>query len=703
MLNIAQSNACKSRLGFSKAASQFLITRFLFSLLIASSLYAMLMRAGAGPSTVLFLILTFGAVVLLATGEAALILARVQAIPGRLPIAFVLGSVMTSLLIEAAVILGNFPPDAVFLLWGMVICLTTVGLCLRGQLTMDSREWLDLGAAVLAVVLVSFFCLKTAAALPTLARSGVLPAWSDYYIHGMEIAQFGDPNAVGRGDLLLVGQPLVFYHYGIYMLPATLMRITGLPGLALATSILLPLGLLLGAFGSFSLGKALSNQAGGILALTLVTLMPDAAHYGLKNGLFGFHWLLFAAPGSGYGIGTSAASLVLVERWLRSNERGGLILGLCLAAALLQVRAHFLLWFVPALLATVILSTSAEWRHRRSVIFGIGIVCVAAIILLTLTPTLRHLWLNFPDPIAFLQAAHHQDPMAYSGVYDRFVTQHTYAVSVLLGIILLVPAMLGIFTVIYPICMVSKLRHFRWESMDAFPIMLLATLVVVVVAAPVPPHGDSSEFRHRPFVLLYTVVVVWTSAYLVRLLAEKELFAAWSRCPAKSAKVNIVCIVALLGIAYCFRDIDPGRPRMSWAFAYYNLRNLPGLIEAATFIRGHSKAGDVLAVSNLDPQAMYLDPAIEIVSLTGVPAYLGQAGVQVTYGDERRTLVAERLARLQAIETATDIGAVFMLMRQYGIRWYVCVTSGTPRWDIERKRASFRAREAAVYDSHLQD
>ena len=49
-------------------------------------------------------------------------------------------------------------------------------------------------------------------------------------------------------------------------------------------------------------------------------LIPDASTYGLRNGFFGFHWLLFSHPGSGYGLSAAFTALTLVEIW-RARQR----------------------------------------------------------------------------------------------------------------------------------------------------------------------------------------------------------------------------------------------------------------------------------------------------------------------------------------------------------------------------------------------
>src|SRR6185503_4889730 len=114
--------------------------------------------------------------------------------------------------------------------------------------------------------------------------------WQDYFIHGGVISQFGDPRALGRQSIYLADFPSSFYHFASYAGAAALAWPLDLPGLALATSAWLPLGFLAMSAGAIALGHRLAGAAGGLAALAAVGVIPDASNYGLRNGLFSFHW-----------------------------------------------------------------------------------------------------------------------------------------------------------------------------------------------------------------------------------------------------------------------------------------------------------------------------------------------------------------------------------------------------------------------------
>ena len=60
--------------------------------------------------------------------------------------------------------------------------------------------------------------------------------------------------------------------------------------------------------------------------------------------------------------------------------------------------------------------------------------------------------------------------------------------------------------------MLAARRARRLELADLVPLALLGSYLLLILTAPVPPHGDATEFTQRPFVLVYAVFAVWTAA-----------------------------------------------------------------------------------------------------------------------------------------------------------------------------------------------
>ena len=139
---------------------------------------------------------------------------------------------------------------------------------------------------------------------PPIHSTGTVPVWSDYFIHGAQIAQFGDRMATGRASFDLSDQPIGLYHFAPYMLPAAVSTLVDLPSLGLASSVLFPYGILVASLGAYILARTLAGRSFALLVPFTLLLLPDASTHGLRNGFFSFHWFLGATPGSGHATGS---------------------------------------------------------------------------------------------------------------------------------------------------------------------------------------------------------------------------------------------------------------------------------------------------------------------------------------------------------------------------------------------------------------
>jgi len=91
------------------------------------------------------------------------------------------------------------------------------------------------------------------------------------------------------------------------------------------------------------------------------------------------------------------------------------------------------------------------------------------------------------------------------------------------------------------------------------------------------------------------------------------------------------------------------------------------------------------------------DIATELVSLTGMPAYLGRPFIHLSRGGRREQAVRERYAALKRVAGEENAAAAARRLRELGIQWYVVADGAGPRWDPERRRAVFVDRMVAVY------
>src|SRR6266850_912254 len=210
------------------------------TLVLALPLSALLWLSGAVP-----LHLALGGVTLVVffvtfSGFLALRALRLAELPASA--AWVAGAFASALVVYALVAWFKLLAVHAFALWAGALAACAVIFPERDPRAQPlDRE--DLASLAVCGLVTLMWCRAIAQAPTGLVREGVLYAWIDYFVHGGIISQFGDPLAT-RGSVFLADHAPLLYHYASYMLPAVLAGLLDQPGLALATSFWLPMGVL---------------------------------------------------------------------------------------------------------------------------------------------------------------------------------------------------------------------------------------------------------------------------------------------------------------------------------------------------------------------------------------------------------------------------------------------------------------------------
>jgi hypothetical protein len=539
----------------------------------------------------------------------------------------------------------------------------------------------ELAGLLLCAGATLFWCAELAAVPQALAQDGALKTWTDQFIHGAAISQFGDPRAAGRQAIELADTPIPLYHYVSYMVPAVFAWPLDLPGLPLATSLWAPVGFFTLCASVYTLGAALAGAPGGLAALAALTLLPDPGTYGLHNRAFGYYWYVLAVPGASYGVGVALLSLAFLHRWALARSPRPLLAGAGLLAAAALIRVHVFLLALPAWLASVVML--APWSTRRKLALSAA-GCAAFVLFVA------GYYRLYPEAVhalpGFLEITHqHHYPIAYQP-----------PTTMVGGLLLIFPASLGAFVILYPLSLLLLHRARGLRAIDLVPAAFLLWYLLLMLSAPVPAHGDATELTQRPFVLVYAVIAIWTAAGFARWVALQ------GGLRVRRVWVSLLVLAALgLGGALLYTV-----PDARWLEVHQGARGLP---QAARFLRSHSRPGDMLAVEGLTLERVYTDAAVQLVSLSGVPAYLSRPFIQAA-----KQIVLERHEALADIAQVPDAATALERLRRLGIQWYVVVSPGRvwdperlqmvidhsgPRWDRLRERAAFVEGSVAVYSS----
>ncbi len=382
-------------------------------LLLGAFAGAMLTIGGAtlDPGTVAAL--CFGGTIVAIAGSVIVTWTVGNGHPSHHVLAILLGSLTTSLVLFVGCVSTGALAAKVFLGWSVVV-LSAGTWTLRSGPEVERRDGVDFLASVTIATLVVILCRHAAGAVPSIQATGIVPVWSDYSIHGTEIAQFGDQHMLGLSSFLLAGQPLVFYHYAAYMLPAAAAGVVSLPPWGLAASLLLPYGVLLMSLAVYAFARMQLGTAAATIVPVALLFVPDASTYGLRNGFFGFHWLLFTAPGSAYGLAASFTALTLMTVWRSRQLSPCFWVAILVAAAAFEFRAQIFLILAPAMAAALVSETAFVRRHASAATAAVAVTAIAVIICLTMWDGARDAWLRFSALRPFLDVVHSgMAPTAY--------------------------------------------------------------------------------------------------------------------------------------------------------------------------------------------------------------------------------------------------------------------------------------------------
>lgn len=649
------------------------------TLVLAPPLAVLFWLSGAVSPLAALAAMALVAYVVLSAGFVLLRLARAEDMPA--PAAWVLGIFATAIALYALVAWFRLLAAVAFLMWALL--LIGLGRFVRRAAPAPRRlRRSELVALLLCVAGTVFWCWELAEVPQILWRDGVLTTWVDQFIHGSGISQFGDPRAAGRQSIQLADVPSMPYHYASYMLPAALAWPLDLPGLTLAMSVWVPLGFLTVCAGAYALGAALAGPGGGLAALGALTLLPDAASYGLHNRLFGFYWYVLAVPTASYAVGVGLLAIAFLRRWTAARDARALAVSAALVAGVALIRMHIFALLLPAWLACAALS--ARLVRRRALLFAGGGLALFGLFVWAFYRVVP----DAPHALGiFLEDAHtRQQPTAYGDLYASLMVRYGAHVAVPVGVLLVLASTLGIFGIFYPISVLLARRARRLELIDLVPLALLACYVLLIVTAPIPAHGDSTEFTQRPFVLVYAVFAVWTAAGVAGWLA---LQGGLRRRRVWLPLLLAAAFTVIWILVFTVRD-------WRWSQTY---KPAEGLAQAASYVRSRSQPGDLLATQGLDTVPVTTDLAIQLAGMTGVPAYLSRPFIHISAGGSRARIAEQRYVALRAVERETSAEAALARLRALGIRWYVVAETDRsgPRWDPARRRAVFVDRMVAVY------
>lgn len=613
--------------------------------------------------------------------------ARIGGSRQTLPMAFALGCGLLSVALSicAAVLDAPLWPSAIFC--GAII----LAMCANIRPQNPALDKAETAGLVFLTLVLLMLIVSPVSSPATLASNGHLPIWSDYYVHSATIYSFSSPFLLGE-DIATAGIERKFYHYGPFMLPALIQSISGASGLAVSSAVLMPVGLLGALMGGAALCMKLGGISLAILTFFLLVAIPGPEDFGIRSGWYDFGWLLIASPGSGMAIGLAFASLWLTLHWRSHEHRSWQLLAVIgvTTTAIIMLRVQIFMLCAPVVLAFVLLG----WSHKVRIV---SLMCAGAgmatlLFVLVLSDNARTAWLGYAQPhiyfdITLSWSRHYNAVRAGLGELGTPYVQ-------MLNLGLSLASSLGIWILAWPFL----ISFSAWRK-SLVPFDLVVPLVVIVYIALIlfmPPgsNGDISEYKHRHFVWLYMVITLG-SAYIIHRHAAKTRIAR--------VFTKLVAGLGMLAAAVTTTGQPFDRPdirAMPWSVGYHSAPITAGIQDAAAFLLANAEPGDVF-VMNAGHTRNWLGPQQQLISLSGLQAYVGRADQMLTRTGCDAVIAQNRLDIIKELDTVADWERAAAVLQDAGIRWYIRFEHEMPDWRAPGSPA-FSTPDVIVYDTRAQ-
>lgn len=594
--------------------------------------------------------------------------------------------------VSAGIVLSSL---AVLALAELIRLNATVGLAVFGAVVLSVALWrhkhftLALANIDLAVPLVVpgcavftlVWCWTSLESIGQMPVTGRVSLWMDCFIHATTILEYGDFRTLGRGSYQFVDAARPLYHYGSYVLPAAMLPLADISGLQAEAALHVPIGLIAMFTGTYALASQLAKpelaRLSAFLAISLLFILPDTSTYGLANGWFGVRWILLSHSGSGYAISAILISLIFAKLWLETRHITYLAASIGFAAMTFELRAHLLMWYLPALTLCLLMG---EPRFLNLVRNRVKYVPLALLALLPFSNVNSYLW--------FVHARN--EPTGYSGVYQNILNTIGETLSAPIGYALLFPGMLGAFSLAYPAFFIAKHRAIKPKPIDWFPILLMVSAGLIILFSKASPNGDPYEFKHRAFILLYVVVLIWVVVMVIDFFSRK-----YGATVTVLGMYIIVSAFSILAMSNPVEFMNVDRPKFSWGAQYVDTKISKDLIASADFVRHHARLTDVAVQSPVDIKARAADDATRFASIANMPMYLSR------YTVFDQVIAQGRLTLMKKIVNSMAYSEVSQQMRSTGFQWLIINSAEAPAFDPGFTRAVFRQGDWAVYSFDL--
>lgn len=551
-----------------------------------------------------------------------------------------------------------------------------------------SVELAGLAALVISGIAATIWCMDVQSSPAQSGRNLVYQVWQDVFIHVREISAFAQSHGIATiKDIKVAGAAAPIYHFASYIMPATIVNLTGLPAMDAYASFQLPFGIFLTGLAAFSLIAAIWGPWAGVAAVVAILVLPDGFQQGFGNRYLSYNFIAQVNPGMLYGVACVSIAWIFM---LEGCRRGKLIIvgmAYLLLVVCLLYKAHvfvanaFLIMIYPCIFFRGI-------KPRTRLI--VGIVFTAIFV------TVIGLSQSFPRvPIIRLDGSGIGKYLPVllldfdQGLLKDFFTRifhgtdYSHLVQLIAAVAMLSLCTLGVWVAAI-IAMLFSVRKIATPAVLAFPVLVIANYLIMAIGLAVDTRdvGTPDELLNRPLVWAFFAVVAWTAgAGYYRIFGRGAPAATRTRVGAA-----ILVFLALFGTAAISKNLQafPARARFS-TFEHFNA--VPAcLVKAARFVRDNSRPEEIM-------QDSLNDPRFVTTALAERQLYAGES----TFGG----LSPEHKRRLDGLEyylLAPDMETLDRLTKSNGFTWYVLHPTSIISWpESYLKKAVFECDGYRVF------
>jgi hypothetical protein len=557
----------------------------------------------------------------------------------------------------------------------------------------------DFLCLLLSGIAATLWCTDSLRPVVTEGPATVYQTFTDSFFHSRVLSTFAQSHGLKTiSDLRMSGRPTALYHYAHYIAPAALLPFTKSSAYATFVSFLVPFGILLTGLAAFSLSTSIWGMWPGLAGMLAVTLLPDAYQQGFGNKALSYNFFQLAAPGGLYGVACLTIAWVFILDGCKAGTLVSILFGYAVLIMSLTYKAQFFVanaFLVMIYPCVFFPRLRIRWRIISATLLAslfVFVVCVSQRV--ESVPTLRldgssarlyakGLWF-FAEPGFFKSLFYgplilHQPPTAIFGVA---------AVSMILVFTF------GAWIIVY-LFISFALKAKIGGAAFLFPLLVIVNYLVMSLGLALDAKGigHPEELLHRPFVWAYFVLVAWTGAGAYAF--------PFGNGPPRTKSAGILAVIFAFScfsvpIAYAHNIQTIHTIKRFESYRTFN--SVPSaLIKASSYIRRHSRPGDLIQDSENDPR--FVVTALAERQNFATDCKLWQSLLDPNHIINPSPIeLRRRLDELVAFKKMGDEASLADFIRRHKISWYVLRPESEVAWPTSFRDSSvFNSEGYRVY------